>query len=43
MDANGMVLLMMVSGLLIVTLFFYGGEFALRFIESPDRSKVPDY
>ena len=45
MDTNGLLFLVvvMVGGVLIVTLFFYGGHFVLRLLETTDRSYVPGY
>lgn len=45
MNLDGIVFLlnMVVSCLLIVTLFYYGGQFVLRLLETPDQTKVPAY
>lgn len=45
MDSNSLMFLpvMMVIGGLVVTLFFYGGHFVLRLLETPDRAQAPGY
>ena len=45
MDSNSMMLLpvMAVIGGSVVTLFFYGGHFVLRLLETPDRAQAPGY
>ena len=45
MDSNSLMLLpvMVVIGGLVVTLFFYGGHFVLRLLETPDRAQAPGY
>ncbi len=43
MDSNSLMLLpvMVAVGGLVVTLFFYGGHFVLRLLETPDRAHAP--
>lgn len=45
MNPNSIIFLMtvIVGGLLIVTLFFYGGQLMLRFLEVSDTAKVRAY
>ncbi len=45
MDSNSMMflLIVMVGGLLIVTLFIYGGQFVLRLLKTPDQAQVREY
>lgn len=45
MDTNSLMflLLMMVAGVLITTLFYWGGHFVLRLLEMPARARVAGY
>ena len=45
MNSNSMIflLVLMMGGVLFVTLVYYGGQLALRLLETPDPAQVPEH